>query len=171
MSELQPDRSKAAVLVLIRKSSEGSSVLLIERSATVKTHQSQVAFPGGGMEKQDQQNPVLTALRECEEEVGIVPDRVSPWKVLPPIPTLTSGFFVIPVLARWEGTEAPELKLDLEEVAHAEWVSVQELKKSRRIEKGFPVFDWPGKDNRVRKVWGLTAIIFDLVFHSDAESL
>ncbi len=171
MNNVVESRTQAAVLVLIRKTLEGSFVLLIERSNTVKTHKGQVAFPGGGMEEQDQQNPVLTAIRECEEEVGISSDWVNPWKVMPPLPTLTSGFYVVPVLAVLESSEAPELKLDLEEVAHAEWVSVQDLRKSRRMENDFPVFDWIGKDDRVRKVWGLTAIIFDLVFHSDAESL
>ena len=171
MNEFEEKRSLAAVLVLIKTSPEGSSILLIERSATVKTHQSQVAFPGGGMESHDDQNPIFTALRECYEEVGIEPDRVSVMKAITPIPTLTSGFFVVPVLAKLEGVSEPDLKLDLREVAHAEWVSVQALRKTRRTEHGFPVFDWSGKDEKVRKVWGLTAIIFDLVFNSDAVSL
>ena len=158
-------RSSAAVLVLIRGArTEKSEVLLIERSATVKTHQSQVAFPGGGVEAEDENDPVRTALRECFEEVGIPPEFAKVLRTLPPLPTLTSGFFVVPVLAELIGSEAVSLKLDPNEVAHAEWVLVEALLKTKKMEHGFPVFDWAGADEKHRKVWGLTAIILDLIF-------
>lgn len=155
-------RSSAAVLVLTRD--ENREVLLIERSVTVKTHQGQVAFPGGGVEEQDQGDSTRTALRECEEEVGISARHIKVGKALSPIPTLTSNFFVVPVLGFLE-TES-ELKLDPHEVAHAEWVSIEALLKTHQTEYGFPVYEWSGKDGKKRKVWGLTAIIFQLIFHS-----
>jgi len=162
--EKSRSRSSAAVLVLIRGAhSKNPEVLLIERSATVKTHQSQVAFPGGGVEPEDKNDPVQTALRECEEEVGVSPSLVKVLKTLPPLPTLTSGFFVVPVLAELT-VENCSLVLDPNEVAHAEWVSVEALFKTKKAEKGLPVFDWAGTDEKHRKVWGLTAIILDLIF-------
>ena len=172
MNEPKRARSAAAVLVLIKKQVSGERcILLIERSATVKTHQSQVAFPGGGFESQDAGDPIATALRECHEEVGIVPDQVRVLKTLPPLPTLTSGFFVHAVMGELIGECEPPLSLDFNEVAHADWVSVGALLDTRRIENGFPVFDWVNEQQKVRKVWGLTAIIFDLLFRSDAESV
>lgn len=172
MNDINRTRSSAAVLVLVREQSEGMEVLLIERSITVKTHQGQVAFPGGGVEPTDENDPVRTAVRECHEEVGISPHHVKVLKTLPPLPTLTSGFFVVPVFARLESLEASEsLLLDENEVAHAEWVSVATLQDTRSSENGWPVFQWHGKDQKKRKVWGLTAIIFELIFNSDAESL
>lgn len=167
------NRTSAAVLVLTRNHEHWAEVLLIERSSSVKTHQNQVAFPGGGFEPADQNNPIQAALRECFEEVGIQPDWVEVMKTFSPLPTLTSGYVVFPVYGLLKEAEFSEsnLILDHQEVAHAEWVSVRELLLSRNIENGFPVFRWSGKDRKERKVWGLTAIIFDLVFNSDAGSL
>jgi 8-oxo-dGTP pyrophosphatase MutT (NUDIX family) len=172
MSDLIRSRSAAAVLVLVKQSPEMEKfVLLIQRSETVKTHRGQVAFPGGGMEPEDQGDPVTAALRECREEVGIEPDRIRVIRSLPPLPTLTSGFFVHAVLAEWNDASDPLMNLDPQEVAHAEWVSIESLLQTKRVENGFPVFDWQGGDQHSRKVWGLTAIIFDLLFRSDTESL
>ena len=62
MNEEKGRRTAAAVLVLVKeKGSSGREILLIERSATVKTHQSQVAFPGGGNEAIDENDPIRTA--------------------------------------------------------------------------------------------------------------
>lgn len=173
MSETQRTRTSAAVLVLLKKQDSGAEVLLMERSATVKTHQSQVAFPGGGTEPHDENDPVKTALRECFEEVGVPPAMVNVMKTLPPLPTLTSGFFVHPVLGELNPEKLPELNLVLDpnEVAYAEWVSIETLFQSKRVENGFPVFDWHGLDQKKRKVWGLTAIILELIFNSDTKTL
>ena len=162
----------AAVLVLMKGQASDAQVLLIERSETVKTHKSQVAFPGGGVESIDENDPIRTALRECFEEVGVPPHHVKVLKTLPLFPTLTSGYFVAPVFGVLANEEvAIELFLDPNEVAHAEWVSVKSLLVTKRVEKGFPVFDWVGKDQKIRKVWGLTAIIFERIFDSDAKTL
>ncbi len=173
MSEKFQSRSSAAVLVLFKNEGSLKQVLLIERSATVKTHKSQVAFPGGGMESHDEMDPIRTALRECHEEVGVSPRHVKIIKKLSPLPTLTSGFFVVPVLGVLdpEQSENTNLSLDPNEVAYAEWVPLQSLLMTKQTENGFPIFDWQGGDNKKRKVWGLTAIILDLIFNSDTKSL
>jgi 8-oxo-dGTP pyrophosphatase MutT (NUDIX family) len=173
MSDSTRSRTSAAVLVLLKKQETSLEVLLMERSATVKTHQSQVAFPGGGTEPHDENDPVRTALRECFEEVGVQPDLVKVLKTLPPLPTLTSGFFVHPVLGELDSEKLHELNLVLDpnEVAHAEWVSLDALFETKRVENGFPVFDWHGLDLKKRKVWGLTAIILELIFNSDTKTL
>ena len=166
-------RPSAAVLVLTRGEGPLQEVLLIERSATVKTHQSQVAFPGGGMEKVDGGDPAKTALRECFEEVGVSPHLVKIIKTFPAVPTLTSGFFVVPILGsiHLEILEDINLILDINEVAHAEWVPLKRLLISKGYEHGFPVFEWIAADQKKRKVWGLTAIILDLIFYSDLKTL
>lgn len=173
MNDFFQARSSAAVLILEKNpDTPDAQILLMERSATVKTHRSQVAFPGGGMEEQDQNDPVKTAVRECFEEVGVDPGLVKVIKTLPPLPTLTSGFFVVPVVARLNPNDAdPALKLDLSEVAFSEWVSVEALLNTKRVENGFPVFDWLGSDGKKRKVWGLTAIIFELIFNTAVKTL
>src|SRR6267143_779267 len=64
----RPER--AAVLVPLIDDGEPPRLLLIRRTAGVPTHQGQVAFPGGFVNP-GEGDPVQTALREAEEEVGL----------------------------------------------------------------------------------------------------
>ena len=79
----------------------GPDVLLMERAGTLRDHPGQVAFPGGGADPSDT-DPVHTALREAEEETGLLPAGVAPLAVLPELFIPPSGFVVTPVLAHWE---------------------------------------------------------------------
>jgi 8-oxo-dGTP pyrophosphatase MutT (NUDIX family) len=95
------DGRRAAVLVLFGEDAEhGPDVLLMERASTLRTHPGQVAFPGGGADPTDT-DVVHTALREAEEETGLLPSGVQPLAVLPNLYIPPSGFVVTPVLAYW----------------------------------------------------------------------
>jgi 8-oxo-dGTP pyrophosphatase MutT (NUDIX family) len=59
----------AAVLVPILARAE-PQVLLTQRTATLSKHAGQIAFPGGTVDATDA-NPLATALREAEEEIGL----------------------------------------------------------------------------------------------------
>ncbi|MFE2993537.1 NUDIX hydrolase [Nocardia sp. NPDC059246] len=102
---------EASVLVLFGGSPEPDSsapgglpadadVLLTQRAATLRQHSGQVAFPGGGVEPQDD-GPIGTALREAREETGLDPAGVEPIAVLPKIFVPPSRFDVTPVVAYW----------------------------------------------------------------------
>ena len=63
---------KAAVVVIIYKNTLGENVLyLIERNTYDGHHSGQMAFPGGKMDDVDA-NLSETALREVQEEIGVV---------------------------------------------------------------------------------------------------
>lgn len=150
-----------------------SDVLLIKRSTTVATHVSQIAFPGGGMEDLDQADPLRTALRETREEVGLGPEGILVSGILPGFPTVTGDYWVTPVLALGsEPIRNQPFTLDHRESETAEWVSVEVLQNSRflerrmvrGVERELPVFKW-GED----RMWGLTALIFDLILHRYAK--
>jgi 8-oxo-dGTP pyrophosphatase MutT (NUDIX family) len=51
-------------------------VIFIERSAQLRHHPGQIAFPGGGIDPADGDDIARTALRELDEETGIAADRV-----------------------------------------------------------------------------------------------
>jgi 8-oxo-dGTP pyrophosphatase MutT (NUDIX family) len=103
----------AAVLVPIVLHAAGPAVLLTQRTAHLRQHSGQVAFPGGRHEPADR-TPVHTALREAHEEVGLEPSRVEVIGRLPEYLTGT-GFQVTPVVGLVE--PGFEVRPDPHEVA------------------------------------------------------
>lgn len=103
----------AAVLVPLVLRPEGMTVLLTQRTDHLRDHAGQVSFPGGRYEAADG-NLVTTALREAEEEVGLILAQIEVIGTLPDYDTGT-GFVVSPVV----GLVTPpfDLKLDTFEVA------------------------------------------------------
>lgn len=87
----------AAVLVPLVTHTGGLSMLLTERTAQLRTHSGQVAFPGGRCDPDDR-SVVHTALREAREEVGLVEDHIEVLGTLPEYLTGT-GYRVTPVVA------------------------------------------------------------------------
>ena len=86
----------AAVLVPIVHG-DRPGILLTKRSARLKSHAGQVAFPGGRIEPSDA-SAEAAALREAHEEIGLQPGHVEIAGRLPDYVTGT-GFMISPVLA------------------------------------------------------------------------
>ena len=93
----------AAVLFAVQEDSE--TVILTKRSARLKHHPGQIAYPGG---KQDPIDATLTdtALREAQEEIGLPPGQVEVLGVLPSHQTVTS-YLITPILAVVRGPFTP----------------------------------------------------------------
>ena len=95
-----PDEMRAipaAVLIGVVPRPEGPTVLLTQRAAALRKHSAQVAFPGGRVDAVDR-SPVVTALRETEEEIGLSRERVSTLGFLDAYLTGT-GYRIVPVVA------------------------------------------------------------------------
>ena len=90
--ELKP----AAVLVPLVEHCDGITVLLTQRTEHLANHAGQVSFPGGGAEQHDS-DPVATALRETEEELGLASSHIEIAGFLDLYQTVT-GFLVTPVV-------------------------------------------------------------------------
>jgi len=92
----QPIRP-AAVLIPVVDHKE-PTVLLTQRSAHLADHAGQIAFPGGKIDATDA-NPLDTALREAEEEIGLDRAYVHPIGYLGVYGT-GFGFRILPTVAR-----------------------------------------------------------------------
>lgn len=88
----------AAVLLALFEQDGELSMAFIRRASTLRAHSGEMAFPGGGRDASDL-SPVMTALREAQEEIGLDPARVQVLGVLSPVFTSVSNYLIIPVVA------------------------------------------------------------------------
>jgi len=89
---------KAGVMALFYPGEAQETYLILILRKTYKgVHSAQVGFPGGKREPEDE-DIQATALRETEEEVGVLPETVSVLKKLTEIYIPPSNFFVQPFI-------------------------------------------------------------------------
>ena len=158
------DLTSAAVLVPLVDHATGMSVLLTQRTEHLPDHAGQIAFPGGRMEDADL-SPEDTALRETEEEIGIVRTEIQLLGRLNAHDTRT-GYRVMPVI----GLVDPPLSLRPQptEVAHIFEVPLDfvldpanhRIETYKGSESGRKYRAMPYGDHYI---WGLTArVLFEL---------
>ncbi len=148
----------AAVLVPLVPREGGLHMLLTQRQPHLRRHGGQVAFPGGRMDETDS-GPIAAALRETEEETGILPGFVEPlgfldtyltstnYRVMPVVGLLRPGFTVTP---------QQEEVADVFEVPLAFLMNPQHHERHSRAWQGrqrhYYAMPWQG-----RYIWGATA--------------
>lgn len=154
---LPPTLSAAAVLVGIVGHAE-PTLIFTRRTEGLTHHAGQISFPGGRVEARDA-GPVATALREAEEEIGLLPSRVTPLGFLDPYATIT-GFRVIPVVALVEpgldyrpdpGEVAEVFETPLSVLLNPSSTELRERQWRGRTRR-YHVIPWEGRD-----IWGATA--------------
>jgi 8-oxo-dGTP pyrophosphatase MutT (NUDIX family) len=120
----------AAVLVPLYKQDDIWHVLYTRRTESVEDHSGQVSFPGGLIESEDE-SPEQAALRETEEELGILARDVNILGALMPIPTITQ-YLIVPIVGSipWPYP----LKLNQDEVATAFGVPLEWLTDPSNLE-------------------------------------
>jgi 8-oxo-dGTP pyrophosphatase MutT (NUDIX family) len=95
-----PGFRPAAVLVPILDRPSGPTVLFTRRTELVPHHKGEISFPGGGLEPGE--GAAQGALREAEEEIGLVPACVEVAGLLDDLPSI-AGYVVTPVVGAVRG--------------------------------------------------------------------
>lgn len=165
LSERAP--AAAAVLVPLVVREEGLHVLLTRRTDHLRHHAGQISFPGGRVDP-GEVDPVVTALREAREEIGLEDRHIEVIGALPAYTTVTS-YVVTPVVALvhppfalqidgGEVAEAFEVPLDFLMTPAHHQIHLFDTPTERRKFLSMP---WRGPsaegDEREYFIWGATA--------------
>lgn len=159
------EQRPAAVLVPVVAREPQATVLFTQRTAGLRTHAGQIAFPGGRIDPEDV-SAEAAALRETEEEIGLAPDFVETLCRGPDY-LVGSGYCVTPVIA----TIRPgfSLRLNPAEVEDAFEVPLSYLMDAANHRIGHRL--WQGFSRRVyempyeeRFIWGATAGILRILY-------
>ena len=154
----------AAVLIGFRDVGGEANVILTQRTAHLKSHAGQVAFPGGKIDPEDA-SPEAAALREAHEEIGLDPSLVTVIGRLPDYLT-GSGYRITPILAH-VAAEArleanPEEVESVFEVPFSHLMNLENHKRESRV--------WQGTERHFftihhveRYIWGVTAGIIHMM--------
>lgn len=153
---------EGAVLIVLFPDGMDISTVMIQRAVYDGVHSGQIAFPGGRRDHNDK-TLLETALREAEEEVGIVADSVKVLGTLSSLYIPPSNFNVLPVVACLD--YSPELKIQPDEVSEAFFISLTELAKTGNCRPGtinltsYSISNVPTYCVNDRIIWGATAMI------------
>ena len=151
----------SAVLVPIYYKQGQYYILFTKRTERVKEHKGQISFPGGACQEGDRKL-IDTALRECAEEIGLVPSEVEVLGELDDTLTETSNYIISPFvgLIPWpyqfkvDGWETEEII----EVPVSALMDKDCLRQETEIKSGQAVtsyfYHYQG-----RVIWGATARI------------
>jgi 8-oxo-dGTP pyrophosphatase MutT (NUDIX family) len=157
------DAKPAAVLLPLYQDQGKWHLLFTRRTEYVESHRGQVSFPGGAIEKENE-NPIQAALRETYEEVGINPKDIEVLGMLDPLLT-TTQFAITPIVGiiPWPY----ELRINRDEVASVFGVSLAWLSDNNNLEvrqrdyphSGESISVYYFKPFQGEIIWGATALL------------
>ncbi len=153
---------EGAVLILIYEDEAGLRFPLIQRPKYNGVHSGQMGLPGGKAEPEDL-SLHTTALREAQEEIGVVPEQVEVVGELSSFYVSASNYQILPVVAITH--EMPQFVPDQHEVDEVVIANVHHLidqtflkEKEIVVAAGFPLQS-PYFEVEGRTVWGATAMM------------
>jgi 8-oxo-dGTP pyrophosphatase MutT (NUDIX family) len=167
-----PGTRRAAVLVPLYLDAAGAlHVVLTERRADLRRHAGEIAFPGGRADPEDA-DPMATALREAEEEIGLAPAAVEIIGALQPTPTIATDFAVYPFVGLIEpGTAWRPAEAEVAEVLELTLRGLRERFARRPITRRGVTFLADTYEVGDHLVWGATArMLGDLFLRLDAAA-
>ncbi len=155
---------QSAVLLLICKKNGKYYIPLTERHVYKGAHSGQISLPGGKFEEADD-TLENTALRECDEEIGLK-DNIELLGILTPVYIPVSGF-VVNVYVGFLNSDDQDFKinaaevkslieLELNDLLNPELIKMTTVEPMPGLKLKTPYFDVQGK-----VIWGATAMILN----------
>lgn len=151
------------VIILLYEENGKIKFPLTKRAEYSGAHSGQVSLPGGKAEHGE--DVIMTALRECEEEIGIDRTQVTVIGKLSDFFVMPSNFLVTPVVAALQ-TEAvfiPDsyevykiINADMEDIVKEDAMKQKEILAAGRYRMNAPHFEIEGEI-----VWGATAMMIN----------
>lgn len=155
-----PNAKPSSVLVVMIPEVTSFSLLYTVRSSSLRSHTNQISFPGGRAEENE--TVVETALREANEEIGLLSSNISIIGTLSPLFVPNSNSGITPILSVLE--QSQPFTVNKEEVDEVFYTNINLLQDTSI--QHFPMH----YNNQQYKVpywnvhskiplWGATAII------------
>jgi 8-oxo-dGTP pyrophosphatase MutT (NUDIX family) len=155
-----PSARNAAVLITLFDKDEETYISFIRRASTLRSHSGEIAFPGGASDISDV-SPIVTALREAKEEIGLTSSRVEVLGIMSSVFTVVSNFLITPVVAFLPEGPGP-LQLQESEVSEIIFLPLKDLANPAiyhteqwirdNVQHKVSFFDYG-----VYRIWGATA--------------
>jgi 8-oxo-dGTP pyrophosphatase MutT (NUDIX family) len=151
------------VIILLYEDNGKIKFPLTKRAEYTGAHSAQVSFPGGKAEPGE--DSIATALRECEEEIGIDRTHVKVIGKLSDFFVMPSNFMVTPVIAYVDHKPifkpdpfevARILEGEVDEIIEDRAVKQKEILAAGRFRMNAPHFEIGGEI-----VWGATAMMLN----------
>lgn len=152
----------AAVLVaLYEGDDEELHVVLTKRRADLRRHAGEISFPGGRRDPEDD-TLVDTALREAEEEIGLLRTQVSLMGALEQTSTFVTNYAIHPFVGVIEGKQAWRASTrEVEQVIEPSLREVHAGRTRTQIERRGFRFETDAYVFNGQLVWGATARILE----------
>ncbi len=160
---------KSAILILIHSTNNERKIILTARSSKLKNHSGEICFPGGVYDSILDETLKDTALRETEEEIGILRSKIEIIGKLEDVPTL-SKYIISPFIGKIKNFQSEDFLLNFDEVKQIIQIPIKYLYEKKiftetiikRNEKKIYLlsFDYINPNTHEKHhIWGATAHI------------